>query len=170
MATPSPPPAPGRRLRRAAVLACLLAAALVACQALLVSVFVVTGGSMAPTLVDGERVLVLRRPGRIARGDVLVFRNPHDPAELLVKRVLALPAETITAAGGQVWVGDLLLAEPYARPGTAVGDLAPARVPGDHYFVVGDDRANSMDSRRFGPIPRELVVGKVLCSLWRGPG
>lgn len=150
----------------------MVATALVAvalCQSLLFSVCVVSGGSMRPTLAPGERVLVYRLASEFTRGDLVVLKNPDAPEDLLVKRVLGLPREQVAARAGRLIVGDYLVEEPYVLAGTSVGDLAPSRVPEDHYFVLGDNRAESVDSRAFGAVDRRLVVGKVVLSLW-APG
>lgn len=143
---------------------------LLLCHVLVAQVCVVSGASMQPTLAPGERVLVFKLASTYERGDLVVFRNPDAPDELLVKRVLALPREELSGSGGKLYVGQFLIAEPYALAGTTLGDLAPATVPDDHYYLVGDNRAESIDSRSFGAVARHLVVGKVVMSLWAPEG
>lgn len=145
-----------------------LAAALV--QGCVLGLCVVDGDSMAPTLVAGERLLVLKLHGQVERGDLLVFRDPWAPEALLVKRVVGLPGEELSAAGGRLRVGAFDLAEEYLAPGTPlVGLTSPTRVPAGCYFLLGDNRAASVDSRRFGPVEDRLVVGKVLGRLGPRP-
>lgn len=143
-------------------------AAVAACQALLLTVCVVSGRSMEPTLADGQRVLVLRVLSGVQRGDLVVFKNPDAPEDLLVKRVVALPREEVRARTGQLLVGDYVVDEPYVLPGTSVGDLAASRVPDGCYYLLGDNRAESADSRAFGAVDRRLFVGKVVLSLGGG--
>ncbi|MCW8139192.1 MAG: signal peptidase I [Planctomycetota bacterium] len=160
-----------RPRRRAAwiVAAAALAAGVGVAQSLLFSVCVVRGASMRPTLAPGERVLVYKLAADLGRGDLVVLRNPDAPDDLLVKRVVGLPSERLGAHGGRLFVGEQYLAEPYVLPGTHAGDLPPAEVPAGHYFVLGDNRAESVDSRAFGAVERRLLVGKVVLSLW-APG
>ena len=147
-----------------AILGAVVALALV--QQLLLSVHQVRGVSMEPALQDGERVLVLKPLGQIARGDLLVFRNPIDPDQVLVKRVLALSGEEIAARGGQLYLNQRRFEEPYATD-QPLPELLPTRVPAEHFFVVGDNRQASIDSRQLGTVGRRHVVGKVLRTLWR---
>jgi signal peptidase I len=141
-------------------------AGLLVCHVLVFQVCVVSGASMEPTLASGQRVLVFKLASAYERGDLVVFRNPDSPDDLLVKRVLALPGEQLESRAGKLTVGRFVMAEPYALAGTALGDLAPVTVPADHYYLVGDNRAESVDSRSFGAVDRRLVVGKVVSSLW----
>lgn len=151
----------------------MVATALVAvalCHSLVFSVCVVSGASMRPTLAPGERVLVYRLASEFTRGDLVVVKNPDAPDDLLVKRIVALPREEVAARSGVLTVGPFVVPEPYVLRGTTIGDLPPSRVPEGHYFVLGDNRAESVDSRTFGAIDRRLVVGKVVLSLWTPGG
>jgi len=116
-----------------------VALTLVLVNELLLTVFVVEGISMEPTLRDGQRVLVLRAHGEIGLRDLLVFKNPTAPEEVLLKRVLGLPGEEIRREG---------------HP--------PIRVPEAHFFLLGDNRDHSIDSRQFGTVERRLLIGKVV--------
>jgi signal peptidase I len=144
--------------------------------------FYIPSGSMLPTLQIGDRIVVDKLAYRfepIRRGDVVVFsRPPLEDADYqdLVKRVIGLPGETISLAGGHVYVDGRLLEEPWLprpeppttpSPVDAPFGLAhPFTVPAGEYFVMGDDRTDSEDSRFFGPIPRNLVVGKMAFVAW----
>ncbi len=132
--------------------------------------------SMMPTLAVGDRVLVNRLSYDIHdvnRGDVIVFRRPAtspaapgEPADL-IKRVVGLPGETIVATDGMVYVDDKLLNEPYLPDGETTLNLdEPVEVPDDQLFVMGDNRANSEDSRFIGTIPIESVVGRAFAIIW----
>lgn len=154
----------------------------------------VDGTSMSPTLADGEFLLVnalvytrvdvekLARfvpgwdPGPPAerylfhgpqRGDIVIFHHPSGTHRDLVKRVIGLPGETIEIRGGVVYIDGRALIEPYLAGGEVpIGDLAPVRVPERSYFVLGDNRNHSQDSRVLGPIPADLIVGKAFLSWW----
>jgi signal peptidase I len=133
--------------------------------------YAIPSASMAPTLQAGDHILVTpyRTPflaDRPERGDVIVFRSPHDPDELLVKRVVALPGDLVESRGGRVRIGMHAVAEPYLLAPAESGAISAQIVPADSYFVMGDNRANSWDSRNWGALPRELVVGRARMILW----
>ncbi|HEY5096718.1 MAG TPA: signal peptidase I [Acidimicrobiales bacterium] len=144
--------------------------------------FFIPSGSMLPTLQVGDRIVVDKLSydlHGIHRGDVVVFRRPPlEQADYpdLVKRVIGLPGDTIAAVGGQVTIDGRPLAEPWLpRPAPltlpspapyAFNLTHPYTVPAGHYFVMGDNRTNSEDSRYFGPIPTSLIVGKMAFVAW----
>lgn len=128
----------------------------------------VSGACMEPHLWTGERVLVSKLTytlGGPRRGDIIVFQYPRDPSQTYVKRVIGLPGETVTIKNGQVFVDDRLLPEPY-RVNPAHGDMAARYVPHDQYFVMGDNRDVSDDSRYWGELPRTEIVGRAICCYW----
>ncbi|MSQ42914.1 MAG: signal peptidase I [Chloroflexi bacterium] len=132
-----------------------------------VAAFVVQGASMEPTLANHAYVIVdtlfpATRPFR--RGEVIVFRYPRNPEVEYVKRVIALPGETVAIAHGAVFVNGAPLAEPYVHEPTRYF-WGPARVPEDSVFVLGDNRNSSSDSHVWGPLPASLVVGRAWISL-----
>jgi len=140
-------------------------------QLIMVSVaqaFQVDQYSMEPTLLPHDRVLVgkfmyrLREP---ARGDVIVLRYPRNPERNYIKRVVGLPGETIRIARGKVFVNGKPITEPYFD-GEVVGEFGPLRVPPDAVFVMGDNRNNSEDSRAFGPLKKQLIVGQAVLIYW----
>jgi signal peptidase I len=130
----------------------------------------------APTLTSLERTLLPIDP--ISRGDIIVFKYPEDPARDFIKRVIGLPGDTIEMRDKKVYVNGMPLEEPYVHfmdppeevgssaPDVAPGDLLrtfpPMTVPSDMYFMMGDNRDNSQDSRYWGFMPREYVKGKAL--------
>lgn len=124
---------------------------------------------MLPTLVDAQFLLVNKLAyvaGDPERGDVIVFRSPRSPSEDLVKRVVALPNETVEVREGHVYVNGLRLDESAYFELETRPDMAPQTVPSDAYFVLGDNRSQSRDSRVLGTVPRESIVGRVWLVYW----
>ncbi len=151
------------------VLGTVLPAILVA---LFINVFVaqamvVQGPSMEPNLHYDERVVVEKVTYRLhepRRGDVIVIDVPGQD-EPLIKRVVALPGETVSVRGGQVFIDDQLLEEPWT---TRLGgpDYPPTLVPPQHIFVLGDNRGHSNDSRSFGPVHVDWILGRAWLIYW----
>ena len=139
--------------------------------------FVVDGTSMASTLHDDDRVFVNKLSYRLHdpnRGDVVVLHQISGTSERdLIKRVIALPGETIEVRNCQVFVDGRILEEPYLdeevlASGSCGGDVAPTSVPEDHVYVMGDNRAGSQDSRALGPIDEDDLVGRAFVVFWPG--
>ncbi len=137
--------------------------------------FVVDGTSMFSTLHDDDRVFVNKLSYRLHdpnRGDVVVLHQDSGASERdLIKRVIALPGETIEIQNCQVSIDGQTLEEPYldpavVTPGNCGGDLAPVLVPEDHVFVMGDNRGGSQDSRALGPIEEDDLVGRAFVVFW----
>lgn len=133
--------------------------------------FVVEGDSMQPNFHTGQFLIVSRAHyllGEPARGDVVVFHYPLDPRSDFVKRVIGLPGETVTLRGGQVYVNDQALDEPYIREACTPQNCPDTAWPvGEHqYFVMGDNRNESRDSRAFGPVDRAYLVGQAVLRYW----
>jgi len=139
---------------------------------------VVEGTSMMPQLHDGERLLVNKLVyykiqsiswGHINRGDIVVFWYPNDPDKSYVKRVIGLPGETVEMRAGKVYVNGQVLEEDYLDPSYAEGmpSYPPKRVEDHHYFVMGDNRDNSSDSRYWGTVPEKYIYGKAFFRYWK---
>jgi signal peptidase I len=130
----------------------------------------VEGTSMAPLLSDQERIFINKfvyRFEAIHRGDVVVFWYPLDRSKSFIKRVIALPGETVTIRQGVVAVNGVVVPEPYVPPQYEdVSDFGPMRVPADSYFVMGDHRISSNDSRVFGPVPSQFIYGRAVFAYW----
>ncbi|HSQ27108.1 MAG TPA: signal peptidase I [Anaerolineales bacterium] len=127
----------------------------------------VDGYSMEPSLRDGEFVLVNKlayKFGTPQLGDVIVFHFPRDPEQEYIKRIVGLPGDSINIMQGVVYVNGVALVEPYIenRPDYQ----SQWQVPEGHLFVLGDNRNNSSDSHRWGPVPLDYVVGKALFVYW----
>src|SRR5580692_7333131 len=128
----------------------------------------VEGTSMAPLLSDQERIFINKFVYRfepIDRGDVVVFWYPLDHSKSFIKRVIGLPGETIEIRRGVVYVNGQTIPEPYVPPQYAdVTDYGPTRVPQGCYFVMGDHRISSNDSRVFGPVANQFIYGRATTS------
>jgi len=121
---------------------------------------VVPTPSMVPTIPAQSRVLVVAESlfaDAPSRGDIVTFASPEDPDQRLVKRIIGVEGERIATVDGQVTVNGKPLDEPWLRPNTVTKDLEPITVPPGTFFVLGDARAVSVDSRVFGPVPEEFI-------------
>lgn len=136
----------------------------------IVELYLVDGPSMRPTLQSAERLVVnkfIYRFRHPERGEILVFRYPRDPSRDFIKRVIAVPGDTIEIRDGRVYVNAALLNEPYILSKTR-GNYPLATVPDGHIFVMGDNRNNSEDSRfaDVGFVPFDLIKGKAMVVFW----
>ncbi|PYP92925.1 MAG: signal peptidase I [Candidatus Angelobacter sp. Gp1-AA117] len=149
------------------------------CISVLISLFIilfvyqpvkVEGGSMEPGLEDQERIFINKlayRLENIERGDVIVFRYPRDTRKNFIKRVIGLPGDRVRVTDGHVYLNARLVPEPYVPEEYLDSRSYPeVRVPSDCYYVLGDHRSMSDDSRDFGPVPRSLIYGKAVFGYW----
>ena len=147
-----------------------LAATLAILWSLAFHVSEVRGSSMAPTILDSDRIMVdevSHRVWPVEAGAVVVHRYPHDPSVRYVKRVIGVAGDEILLEQGRVWRNGALVEEAYLA-GFGVDPHARVHTvvqPG-HLFVLGDNRPRSSDSRDFGQVPIELIVGTVRATLW----
>jgi signal peptidase I len=173
------------------VLVALLVAVVI--KTFLVQAFYIPSSSMEDTLQINDRVLVNKlayRIGEIDRGHVIVFDDPNGPilaeeslpeaalrnvAEAVglstpqsefIKRVIALEGETVEVGDNTVFVDGVALDEPYVKDGSEMPDYAPLTVPPGHVFVMGDNRDSSQDSRIFGPVATDEIVGRAFVIIW----
>ena len=130
----------------------------------------VEGTSMMPSLEDQERIFVNKfvyRLEPIERGDIVVFRYPRDPSKSYIKRVIGMAGDRIRIDGGQVYVNDEPLDEDYVPPAyTDARSYPEITVPEGSYFVLGDHRSMSNDSRDFGPVNQSFIYGKAVFGYW----
>ena len=154
------------------VLGGALAAALVI-QATFLKAFYIPSGSMEPTLEINDRVLVNKLSysfGDVQRGDIIVFHKPENAPQSevndFITRVVALEGDTIEARNGAVYLNGAPIDEGYLDDQTVTLSLPSQQVPADHVFVMGDNRAHSVDSRVFGPIEESSIVGEALFRVW----
>ena len=169
-----PPKSPVRpRLLGFVVVFAVAAVLAVVLRLFVVQTFFVPTASMVPTLQVGDRMLVLKVGYSITRGSILVFKQPPNDLsdahhEDLVKRVIGLPGETIWSIGNTVYINGKPLAEPWLPKGTVLGQaIRRQKIPAGDYFMMGDNRDESEDSRDWGVLPGRLIVGKVLVVIWR---
>ena len=130
----------------------------------------VEGQAMSPTLRDQDRLVVnllvyrLREP---RRDEIVMLLYPVDPSKKFVKRVIAVEGDRVRVTGGTVYVNDVASADPYVVPEARSRDnWGPAIVPAGYYFVMGDRRNNSSDSRHWGYVPRNYILGRVQARWW----
>jgi signal peptidase I len=176
-----------RALEYVAVIALAILVAL-AIQSWLLKPYRIPSGSMLDTLRPGDRVLVNRVVYRLRdpqRGDVIVFHYPQDPGVVFIKRVIGVPGDVLDVREGRVYVNGKKTPEPYVHrtagrldPTVAQASIAgstlhdpwslsePYRVPAGNYFVMGDNRTDSDDSRDWGTVPRSAIVGEGLVTYW----
>jgi signal peptidase I len=170
--------ADGRNLRGAIEWVVIIGAALLAAfliKTFLIQAFYIPSESMVPTLKNGDRVLVNKLSYNlhdVHRGDIVVFeRPPSEPTDPqikdLIKRVIALPGETVSGdESGHVLINGKLLNEPYLPAGVTTTGLQQFKIPAHHYWVMGDNRSNSKDSRYFSAISDSLIVGRAFIRVW----
>lgn len=149
--------------------------AIVLCLVLVIGIFLyrpvrVEGTSMAPLLSDQERIFINKFVYKfepVERGDVVVFWYPLDRSKSFIKRVVGLGGETIELRRGHLYVNGKELNEPYVPSYYLDGaNFGPVMIPQGSYFVMGDHRDSSNDSRVFGPVPRSDVYGKAVFAYW----
>ena len=130
----------------------------------------VEGNSMQPNLEDQERIFINKfvyRLESIAHGDVVVFRYPRDPSKSYIKRVVGLPGDRIRVAAGRVYLNGQPLLEDYVSgDGLDLRSYPEITVPADSYYVMGDHRLMSNDSREFGPVHERFIYGKAVFVYW----
>jgi signal peptidase I len=138
----------------------------------LLQAFYIPSLSMAPTLKINDRVLVNKLSydlHDINRGDVVVFESPPNEGSQtkdLIKRVIALPGETVEAHDGRIHIDGQILDEPYLDDGVTTQPFEKITIAADHYWVMGDNRANSRDSRFYGAISESLIIGRAFVRVW----
>ena len=140
----------------------------------LIQPFYVKGASMEPNFYDHEYLIIDElgyRLGHPERGDIVVFRYPNDPKQYFIKRVIGLPGETIEIAGGIIKLyndktpNGAVINEPYLDQ-TYTATTRTVTLKSDEFFVLGDNRVASLDSRYFGPVKRSFIVGKAWLRGW----
>jgi len=135
--------------------------------------FVIKGNSMEPNFHQGDYLIVDEISYRFKepqRGDVIVFRYPQDTSQRFIKRIIGLPEETVTMKEGKITISEgteeRILDESAYMPRQNYFDNASLSLKEDEYFVLGDNRFASFDSRKWGSLPRDYIVGRVILRTW----
>lgn len=137
--------------------------------------FFVHGQSMAPTYEDGEYLIIDEISYRMEdpkRGDVIVFRYPHDPSQYYIKRIVGLPSEEVQIERSKVTIFNqsypdgITLDEPYLGDGEYTTGSITVKLGANEYYVLGDNRLKSSDSRSWGTLPRKNIIGKAWVRAW----
>jgi signal peptidase I len=141
-------------------------------QKFIIRPFVVNGASMDPTLTTGDYLLIdevtykLREP---ERGDVVVFRAPPEPSKFFIKRIIGLPGDTVSISGSKVTITNSQYPEGFVLSESFIthnsSNQLIKKVPEGEYFVMGDNRSGSFDSRSWGTLPKEEISGRALLRL-----
>jgi signal peptidase I len=132
----------------------------------------VEGTSMMPSLEDQERIFINKFVyrmglGSVERGDTVVFWYPADPTKSYIKRVIGVPGDQVAILAGRVFVNGASIDEPYVPAEFRdTSSYPPMLVPKGHYYVLGDHRSSSNDSRSWGAVPREAIYGKAVFAYW----
>ena len=162
------PPSPARRILLEIIETIILALVLFMAINFLTARIRVAGSSMEPNFHDGDYVIVNRmayRLGDIQRGDVIVFPSPLEPEDDYIKRVIGLPGDRVAIYGGAVYVNGQPLIEPYIAEQPR-SDLAEFIVPESYVYVMGDNRNESSDSRSWGPLKIDEIIGRAIFRYW----
>lgn len=137
------------------------------------SAYRVRGHSMNSVLRDRERIIISKlavRFGHIDRFDIVVLHNPNEPSKSLVKRVIGLPHELVEIKDGDVYIDHKKLIQPFLKEHNGFvyknENMKPLRIKEDYYFVMGDNRVVSRDSRSFGPVPKDSIYGITILRYW----
>ena len=172
-----PRPSGKRRAVEWLVIVAIAVSVALVMRVFVVQTFYIPSPSMTPTLQVGDRILVNKLAYRlhgVGRGDIVVFKRPPaedcgTPVADLVKRVIGLPGETILDKNDTVYINGKVLLEPWLPKNdtdTFTGPFGPVKIGPNSYFVMGDNRTNSCDSRYWGTVKRSLIVGKVEMRIW----
>ncbi len=131
-------------------------------------VTIVRGASMEPTLHDNERLIANKISYRFEtpeRGEIIIFKPPLEIKRNYIKRIIGVPGDKIEITGGEIYLNDKKLEEAYVKK-RSYENMPPTIVPDDSFFVLGDNRPNSSDSRFWGFVPRKNVVGRAWVIFW----
>ncbi|MEW6696205.1 MAG: signal peptidase I [Bacillota bacterium] len=155
-----------RELLESVVIAILLAAVI---RFFILEPFYIPSGSMEPTLLTGDRIIVSKVTYHLTDpqpGDIVVFKFPLDPGRNFVKRLVAKGGDRVEIKDSILYVNNQPVQENYLPAGLTFPDYGPKTVPAGHYFMMGDNRNNSEDSRAWGFLDEELIVGKAEVVYW----
>lgn len=165
---------PGTKRKKSALGEALESVVVAVILAVLIRLFVlepfyIPSGSMEPTLREHDRIIVSKLNYHFQepkRGDIVVFKYPVDPRRNFVKRLIAAGGETVQIKNSRLYINGEPVPEDYLPRGLRFPDYGPVTVPEGSYFMMGDNRNNSEDSRVWGFLPRNLIVGKAVVIYW----
>ncbi|MFH0937000.1 MAG: signal peptidase I [Candidatus Daviesbacteria bacterium] len=156
----------------------ILGAIFIICRFFIAEPHKVSGNSMVPNFHDGDYLItnkLAKQFSTFQRGEVIILQNPRDPNQVFIKRLIGFPTEKIKIARGGVYVNDQILQEQYLPTGTTtegqtyLSEGEEVVIPENQYFVMGDNRSNSSDSREWGPVQNELIIGQAYLRYWPLP-
>jgi signal peptidase I len=169
------PPKKTSFLRDTAIFAIIALAVILPIRFFVAQPFIVDGSSMDPTFATNQYLIVDElsyRFEQISRGDVIIFKYPNDPSKYFIKRVIGLPGETVQIEGTKVLIKNtdepqgFVLTEDYIAPANFTSDHTLMTLSDSQYFVMGDNRGASFDSRAWGPLDKKYVIGRPLVRLF----
>jgi signal peptidase I len=155
-----------KEITESIVIAVLLA---VIIRIFIIEPFYIPSGSMEPTLQEGDRIIVSKISYYFQepqRGDVVVFKYPLNQKRNFVKRLIATGGETVALRNSRLYINGQAVPEDYLPEGLRFNNFGPKEVPQDSYLMLGDNRNNSEDSRVWGFLPRDLMIGKAVLIYW----
>ncbi|MTI85911.1 MAG: signal peptidase I [Firmicutes bacterium] len=131
--------------------------------------FYIPSGSMVPTLQVGDRIIVSKLSYHFTKpnlGDIMVFKFPLDPSTDFVKRTIGTAKDTVESRNSELYINDKRVEENYLPPELHFDNFGPVKVPPGNYFMMGDNRNHSQDSRAWGPLPEDNIIGKAVLIYW----
>jgi len=123
----------------------------------------IISSSMEPTLLVGDRIMAVK-PDNLVRKNIVMIKDPENGKDILTKRIIGLPGEKVDIKGGYVYINGKRIEEPYIKEKPSY--ILSLKIPQNSYFLLGDNRNKSKDSSIWGPVKKELIVGKVICCYW----
>ncbi|MTI79871.1 MAG: signal peptidase I [Firmicutes bacterium] len=157
---------PVREIIESIAIAVILA---VVIRMFIVEPFYIPSGSMEPTLLINDRIIVSKLNYYFEepdRGDIVVFKYPRDPSRNFVKRLIGEPGDVVELRNSNLYINGELVPEDYLPAGIRYGDYGPIKIPQDKYLMLGDNRNNSEDSRYWGLLPEDNIIGKAVLIYW----
>lgn len=165
---------PRKKKKKSAVMEIVESVAIAVLLAVIIRMFVfqpfiIPTGSMEPTIKIGDRIMVSKfayQFGEPSHGDIVVFRPPFDPERVFVKRLIGTGGDTLEIRDSKLYINGKLVPQDYLPQDMRFQDFGPVQVPPGNYFMMGDNRNNSDDSRVWGNLPEKNIIGKAVMIYW----